>query len=123
MINGLHEVILYVDDMGRQVEFYRDTLGLDVDFPSDLGDPDELDWVAFDTGACTLALHSGGRNETFEGSPEIVFEVDDIEKARELLRDRGVEVGEIRDVGPNIRVADSRDPEGNPFSIESTGEG
>lgn len=119
MIEGLHETILYVENMGTEVEFYRDTLGLTVDYPTDHEDPSGVEWVAFDTGECTLALHAGGVDAEIEGSPEIVFEVDDIESARQTLIERGVDVGEIREVGPNIRVAGARDPEGNPFSIES----
>lgn len=77
MLNGLHEVILYVDDMVRQVKFYGDTLGLAVAYPSDADDFGNLDCVAFETVTCTLALHSGGTDEAVEGTAGIVFEVDD----------------------------------------------
>ena len=119
MIEGLHEVILYVDDMADQVAFYRDTLGLELSFPEQIDETGDLDWVTFETGACTLALHSGGTDGGVEGSPEIVFEVGNIEAAVAELSERGVEFGEIREPGPGVRVASARDPEGNPFSIES----
>ena len=34
MIQGLHELILYVKDMEAQVKFYRDVLGLAVVYPA-----------------------------------------------------------------------------------------
>lgn len=119
MLEDLLEVIVYVDEMDRQVEFYRDTLDLTVSHPAGRDDFADVDWVTFETGACTLALHSGGTSEAADGAPELVFEVDDLESARSKLRERGVEVGEIREPAPGIRVCGARDPEGNPFSLES----
>lgn len=118
-LDGLIEVILYVDDMAAQVAFYRDTLGLDIAHPRNADDYAELDWVAFDTGECALALHSGGEPARADGSPEFVFQVADIEEARDALRDRGVDVGEVREPIPGVRVCGATDPEGNPFSVES----
>ncbi|MCH8978131.1 MAG: VOC family protein, partial [Armatimonadetes bacterium] len=43
----LGQVILYVSDMGRSVEFYRDKLGLSVTYP-DGGDLSGQPWVTLD---------------------------------------------------------------------------
>ena len=125
MINGLIEVILYVEDMASQVAFYRDILGLQVLYPAGLNDYGHEHWVTFKTGECILALHSGGRSRQAddEGSqrpvPKIVFGVGEILRARGHLLDRGVSLGEARLAAPGVWVCDGRDPEGNPFSIES----
>jgi catechol 2,3-dioxygenase-like lactoylglutathione lyase family enzyme len=119
MINGLIEVILYVQDMAAQVAFYRDTLGLDVLYPQGLTDFSSEYWVTLDTGACVLALHGGGQGRLGQDTPKIVFGVDDIHNARTLLIERGLELGEVRPAAPGVWVCDGFDPEGNPISIES----
>jgi catechol 2,3-dioxygenase-like lactoylglutathione lyase family enzyme len=118
-LGPLHEVILYVSNMIGQISFYRDTLGLEVAYPDDLGDGSEASWVVFDTGQCSLALHAGGEKRIGEDAPKIVFQVDDIEAVRDDLISRDVPMSEIVSPAPGIRVSNGRDPEGNAFSIES----
>jgi catechol 2,3-dioxygenase-like lactoylglutathione lyase family enzyme len=113
-VGDLSEVILYVADMDRMYEFYTDTLGL----PVARGAP-EHGFVALDTGGCELCLHAGGEESTGAGVPKVVFSVDELDAARSSLTELGVEMGEIRDGGPDTRVCDGRDPEGNPFALEA----
>ena len=102
----LAEVVVYTQDMARATAFYKDTLGLEPTFESD-------HWTTFDTGACTLALHAGSE------APDPTFLVDDLDAARENLDAAGVDVTEIREPMPGLRVFDARDPDGNRFSLES----
>ena len=115
----LLEVILYVQDMNLQVEFYRDTLGLPVREPLDTQDYAETHWVELETGECTLALHAGGTGILGRDAPKIVFRVVDVAEARTDLLGKGVPMGDVRFPGPGIVVCDGTDPEGNRFSIES----
>ena len=94
-IGPLHEIILYVSNMIAQVSFYRDTLGLEVAYPEDLGDGSEAFWVVFNTGQCSLALHGGGEKRIGDDAPKIVFRVDEIESVREYLTSQGVPMSEI----------------------------
>ncbi|MBI1281674.1 MAG: hypothetical protein GC179_26345 [Anaerolineaceae bacterium] len=119
MINGLMEVIVYVQHMDAQVRFYRDILGFKVRFPSDLTDYSNEYWVELETGACTLALHGGGSGHAGEETAKLVFGVNDIEVARQMLLAKGVAASEIRSPAPGIMVVDAFDPEHNPFSLES----
>ncbi len=48
----INYVIVFVSDMSRAVEFYRDVVGLPLRF-------DSPEWTEFDTAGATLALHSG----------------------------------------------------------------
>jgi lactoylglutathione lyase len=109
VLGPLSEVIVHVDDMAREVAFYRDVLGLEIDIESD-------DWTTFATGMCTLALHGGGRIGTH--NVRVNFGVDDLDAVRAALRERGVETTEVRQPVPGILVADVRDPEGNVISLE-----
>jgi predicted enzyme related to lactoylglutathione lyase len=116
---GLMEVILYVQDMGAQVAFYRDVLELQVLVPQGVRDFSEVYWVEFETGACKLALHAGGQRSQSETAPKIVFRVGDVPSVRNVLLRRGVSMGDIRSPAPGVQVSDGIDPEGNRFSIES----
>jgi catechol 2,3-dioxygenase-like lactoylglutathione lyase family enzyme len=112
---GLAKTILYVKDIDAQVRFYRDKLDLQVKDPVD-NYKDKV-WVEFATGECTLALHLDRNKELGKDRPKLVFSVEDIETAHQILSDRGVKLSPINSRQGNARVADGFDPEGNPFSI------
>ena len=59
----LSEVVLHVQDMQKQVEFYSEILGLDVIAPPELTDYSGETWVELDTGACSLCLRAGGNRQ------------------------------------------------------------
>jgi predicted enzyme related to lactoylglutathione lyase len=108
----LVEVVLYVRDMTRAIEFYRDVVGLEVEFES-------AGWTTFRTGACTLALHATERRQPGAGEPDPTFLVADADHERARLAVAGVEVTETREPVIGVRVFDARDPDGNRFSLES----
>jgi catechol 2,3-dioxygenase-like lactoylglutathione lyase family enzyme len=118
MINGLTEIIIYVQDMETQVKFYREALGLKLKKEYSGADFKNSYWIEFETGSCTLALHGGGNRRFGEDSPKLVFGVDDIEKARRGFDEIGVKLGAIRSPAHGVKVCDGEDPEGNKFSIE-----
>jgi len=123
IIGELMEVILYVQDMGAQVSFYRDVLGLEVKEPGPVEDWAGVPWVELETGSCTLALHAGGQRRQGDDAPKIVFRVPDVKGARDALARRGVPMGAVRSPAPGVEVSDGVDPEGNRFSIESRSRG
>lgn len=118
-IGEIMEIILYVEDMNRQVSFYREKLGFKVVNPLDSDDYGNEFWVELDTGSCSLALHAGGKGRFGADAPKFVFRVKDILAARQQLINHLVEMGEIRSAAPGVWVCDGADPEGNKFSIES----
>ena len=118
VLAGLCEVILYVQDMGAMVSFYRDKLGLAVEEPVDAEEYGAESWVQLDAGATKLALHSGGSRRLGEDTPMLVFAVAAIDAVRQVLIERGVEVGEPFETAPGIVVCHLRDPEGNPIALE-----
>jgi predicted enzyme related to lactoylglutathione lyase len=117
-LGPLMEVILYAHDMAAQVAFWRDVMGLHVKYPADCEDYAQEFWVELEAGPCTLVLHGGGKREIGGDAPKVVFSVADVEAARQMLLDRGVQVGAVRSPAPGVIVADGIDPEGNKFSIE-----
>ena len=70
--------------------------------------------------ACSIGLGTG--LAAYEAEPGTVralhLVVDDIEKARAELLGRGVEMGEIEDVGGGVRYAGFTDPDGNSWTLQ-----
>ncbi len=117
-VGRMMEVILYVQHMGAMVSFYRDVLGLRILHPRQSTDYGRESWVTLDTGPCLLALHAGGQGRLGQDTAKIVFEVEDVQRARQELLGRGVDLKEVRSPVPGVRVVDGLDPEGHPFSLE-----
>ena len=118
-IKGLLEIILYVQDMAKMVRFYRDVLGLKVTIPIESQNVNDLYWVTFQTGECTLALHGGGSGNKGSDAPKLVFHVDNVPAVRSSLIACDVVMGDVRSPAPGVEVSDGKDPEGNAFSIEA----
>jgi predicted enzyme related to lactoylglutathione lyase len=116
-IKGVLRNIVYVDDMAKMVAFYRDILGLPLNYPHK-DDYSRENWVEFQAGTITIALHGGGKSEATLGAPKIVFEVNDIEVEHQRLEEAGVKLTDICEVAPGVHSADGWDAEGNYFSID-----
>jgi predicted enzyme related to lactoylglutathione lyase len=118
LIQGLTKAIVYVKDIDKQINFYRDHLGLEVKSFKSIEGRNDKQWVEFATGECTLVLH--GNLETQHGNdrPKLAFHVDDFETAYKTLTERGVKLSAIRSPSPGLKIAEGLDPEGNPFTID-----
>lgn len=121
MFKHLDYTMVVVSDMERSVEFYRDKLGIPLKFQSP-------EWTEFDTGATTLALHGGGvpaqHQQTGDpsktaGACSIGFNVDDVDKAYEELKARGIHfvMPPTQREGEGIKLAVGLDPDGLPISF------
>ena len=112
----LMEIILYVQDMGQEVWFYKDVMGLTVRYPRNLEDYRDEMWVEFETGDCILALHAGA-HEIPGDKHEIVFKVEDLTKTRDVILKAGIDIGEIRILEDGAPIAEGIDPAGHRFAI------
>lgn len=110
------QVILYVQDMDREVRFYRDILGFSIRYPKDKANYANEMWVELETGSTTLALH-GGEDEPPDDKHELIFGVDDIETARQALLNAGIPMSEIHTLEDGAPIASGFDPAGHGFSI------
>ena len=118
-MEGLAHICFIVSDLDRSAEFYRDKLGLRQAFELNLNE-----------GAIRgLYFHVGGRTfiELFErrdkdkpvggGSGHFCIEVADIEKTVSALRERGVEVSDVKLGVDNNYQAWITDPDGNRIEL------
>lgn len=121
MIQGGNATI-YVSDMQRAVDFYRDVLGLELVFRS--GDH----WAELDAGGgLRIGLHPASARTPAPGTPGAItvgLAVDEpIAQVVATLEQRGVRVkGSIID-GGGLTLAFFADPDGNPLYLAETPHG
>lgn len=116
-LNGIANVMLGVSDLAKSLEFYRDKLGLSVQFESP-------GFAFLDGGSVSLALSEPlfKALDSSAGATEIVFGVDSIQSAYESLQGKGIEFkNEPRQVTPTDWAANFVDPDGHHLSIFGPG--
>lgn len=118
---NLDTIILFVQDVKRLKSFYADTLKLEVleETPSE--------WLLLKAGSSKIALHKIGdqylnKNKgsfKSERNTKLVFEVDNINVARDYLLNEKVQINEIKTF-PDYAywLCDGEDPEGNVFQLK-----
>lgn len=112
MIHGVANVWLPVTDMSRAVEFYAQTLGLEV------VKRDEA-WSELDANGLRIGLNAREEESPAGGGGAVVaFQPEGgLDPAVEELRGQGVEfVGDVTD-HPWGRIASFRDPDGNDLQL------
>jgi len=112
-LEKLGTVLLGVRDAVKSLAFYRDVLGLAVQFSSG-------EFTFLDGGGVTIALrpYLDLKDGSDERRVELVFHVPDIDAAHTALEARGVKFRIApRIVTGEIYAADFRDPDGHVLSI------
>jgi lactoylglutathione lyase len=106
MFTQIGLIMITVSNMERSTAFYKDVLGLNLQFASP-------DWTQFDIGGVKLALHIAGSNLKVNSETGIrfAFYVDDIEKTLAGLTSRGATVMQRREEDFGTLV-DINDPDG-----------
>ncbi|MBT6205016.1 MAG: hypothetical protein HOI34_15135 [Rhodospirillaceae bacterium] len=89
----ISRIIIFARDLDTLGAFYGGSLGLS-EFPAK-----ERGWREFDSSACRIALHSGGRGEIRTRAPKIVFRCSDVEAARVALNAHGARFGKVKGGG------------------------
>jgi predicted enzyme related to lactoylglutathione lyase len=121
MFKQMGFTMVIVSDMRRSVEFYRDKLGIALNFETP-------EWTEFLTGTTTLALHGGGvkkeepagdPGKQYAGTCSIGFSVENVDETFELLKSRGVYfvMPPTEREGEGIRLAVAVDPDGLAVSF------
>ncbi len=106
-------IMLGVKDMDASLAFYRDRLGMAVQFSSP-------EFTFLNGGGVTLALSTpiAKNSPAMVGATEFVFHVAGVRAAFEALRAQGVTFFiDPRVVNPPMWAANFTDPDGHRFSI------
>ena len=116
----LELVPIPVADVDRAKAFYADRLGFTLDVDVTPVDGVRVVQLTPPGSACSVGFGTGV--PAYEGTPGTIRGlhrfVDGIERARDELIERGVEVGEVQDVGGGVRYAGFSDPDGNGWTLQ-----
>ena len=117
----LELVPMPVTDVDRAKAFYVEKVGFVEDVDVRPTDGMRICQLTPPGSACSILL-SKGLQLIGEMTPGTVrglhLVVDDIDASRAELVDRGVEIGEIEDVGGGVRYAWFKDPDGNWLALQ-----
>lgn len=109
-----------VRDVDRAIAFYRDALGCTLDVDVSPADGVRVVQLTPPGSGCSLGLGTG--LDAYDGEPgslrALHLVVEDLESARAELLGRGIEVGEVVDVGGGVRYAGFADPDGNGWTLQ-----
>lgn len=115
MIKGLDNVYYFVSDVNKAVEFYHETLGLEI------MDQDDY-WASMSLNGARLGLHKANKSEFSKSSEKragatVTLNVSDIDQAYEFLSKKGVKfIGEVskNPWGSHVSFVD---PDGNLLDL------
>ncbi len=116
----LELVPIPVTDVDRAKAFYADQLGFVVDVDVRPADGVRVVQLTPPGSGCSIGLGTGV--PAYEAQPGSLrglhLVVTDIEQARAELIGRGVDVGEVVDVGGGVLYAGFEDPDGNGLTLQ-----
>jgi predicted enzyme related to lactoylglutathione lyase len=113
----LELVVVPVSDVDRAKAFYTAQLGFNADHDHTVSD--ELRFVQLTPpgSGCSIAMGKGLTDMAPGSLKGVQLVVDDIEVAHNQLRDRGVDVSDVKDF-PWGRFVFFKDPDGNAWSVQ-----
>jgi predicted enzyme related to lactoylglutathione lyase len=116
----LELVPIPVADVDRAKAFYAEKLGFTVDVDVQPMDGVRVVQLTPPGSGCSVGFGTG--LAAYEGTPGSVralhLVVADIEEARAELVGRGVDIGDVQDVGGGVRYAGFSDPDGNTLELQ-----
>ncbi len=113
----LELVILPVSDVDRAKAFYTDKIGFIADHDQRVDDKLRFVQLTPPGSACSIAIGEGivaGAPGSVQGLQMVVA---DVHAAHDHLVERGVEVGEVQDLGWGSFIF-FKDPDGNGWAIQ-----
>ncbi len=109
-----------VADVDQAMAFYTEKLGFAVDVDVQPVEGVRVVQLTPPGSACSIGMGTG--LGAYDGEPGTIralhLVVADIERARSELIARGVEVGEVMDLGGGVKNAGFSDPDGNTLTLQ-----
>ncbi len=109
-----------VVDVDRAKAFYSEELGFTVDVDVQPADGVRVVQLTPPGSGCSIGLGTG--LDAYAGTPGAIrglhLVVEDVAAARAELAGRGVQIGDVIDVGGGVRYAAFTDPDGNGWTLQ-----
>jgi catechol 2,3-dioxygenase-like lactoylglutathione lyase family enzyme len=118
----LEVVQVPVSDVDRATAFYTERAGFNADHDTQVSDAVRVVQLTPPGSACSIVIGSG-LTKMQPGSVEgLQLVVTDMDVARAELVERGVEMGEVQEIGapgkPAFKFASFNDPDGNGWTVQ-----
>jgi predicted enzyme related to lactoylglutathione lyase len=111
MSTGFHSVMIWTDDLGRLLPFYRDVLGLEAEMESDV-------FAVVAGGKLGIGRHSEVSGRSKEPQRIMVdLVVDDCRAEHRRLAERGVQFVREPSEDQGLMIATLLDPDGNMVQL------
>lgn len=121
MIKGIESVMLFSEDAPRLSEFYKEKVGLEVDFEGEMGEKNESVYIFKIKHGSGFGIMGHSKVKGKNKEPQrlmINFEVDDIEEAVKKIEKAGAKkVQDIYHVEDYGLIATFEDIDGNYFQL------
>lgn len=118
----LELVPIPVADVDRAKAFYADQVGFTVDLDERFANDMRVCQLTPPGSACSIVISAGIIDNAPGSIQALHLVVDDIHAARAELVERGVDVGEVEDMGapgkPTVSYAHFSDPDGNSWTLQ-----
>jgi catechol 2,3-dioxygenase-like lactoylglutathione lyase family enzyme len=118
----LEVVVVPVSDVDRAKDFYESQMGFHVDHDTQISEGTRVIQLTPAGSGCSIAIGTGLSGMEPGSIKGLQLVVNDIEAAQSELSGRGVEVGEIQELGrpgrPGFRFMFFEDPDGNGWAIQ-----
>ncbi len=113
----LELIPLPVTDVDRSLSFYQDKVGFHLDHDVQPGNGMRVVQMTPPGSACSIVFGTGMGGGEPGTIKNLHLVVEDIAKAQSLLREAGVDIGEVNDMG-GIKYAYFADPDGNSWALQ-----
>jgi len=118
----LEVVLVPVSDVDRAKAFYSAKVGFNLDHDRKVSDEMRIVQLTPPGSACSIVIGTGLPEMEPGCLQGVQLVVADLDAARQELADRGVEVGEIQQLGPEgstgSRFVFFNDPDGNGWAVQ-----
>jgi catechol 2,3-dioxygenase-like lactoylglutathione lyase family enzyme len=118
----LEVVVVPVADVDRAKEFYSERMGFEVDHDTSPAEGVRVVQLTPPGSACSIVIGTGVAPMEPGSIKGLQLVVDDMDKAYEELSGRGVELGEVQELGPpdseGYKFVFFSDPDGNGWAVQ-----
>jgi catechol 2,3-dioxygenase-like lactoylglutathione lyase family enzyme len=118
----LEVVVVPVSDVDRSKAFYSEQMGFNVDHDTQISDDVRVVQLTPPGSACSIVIGQGVAPMEPGSIKGLQLVVNDIEAARAELSGRGVEVGDVQEMGrpgePGYKFLFFGDPDGNGWAVQ-----